>query len=188
MSEKENNTKEINQEEIVNEVTEETIVDETTEVTEEPAEIVEQTEEDKYNELNDKYLRIYSEFENYRKRTAKEKLELIGTASEGIMKDLLPVIDDFDRALASNENSEDTEAIKEGINLVSQKFKSILNAKGLKQIEVEQGTAFDVDFHEALTKIPAPAEDLKGKIVDVIEKGYSLQDKVIRYPKVVIGE
>ena len=143
---------------------------------------------DKLAEVNDKYLRLYSEFENYRKRTAKEKLELIGTASEGIMKDLLPIIDDFERAINSNEDSEDLTSIKEGVKLVSQKFKSILTQKGLKDIEVEQGSEFDVDFHEAITKIPAPSEDLKGKIVDVVEKGYMLQEKVIRFPKVVIGE
>lgn len=144
--------------------------------------------EEKFNDLNDKYLRLYSEFENFRKRTAKEKIDLIQTAGEDIIKVMLPILDDFERAIASNENSNDLEAIKEGVKLVAHKFKSALTQKGLKDIEVEHGADFDVDFHEAITKIPAPSEELKGKIVDVVEKGYALQEKVIRYPKVVIGE
>lgn len=184
MSDKEKNTEEIVNEELKNNSEQTTEETNSSEAESEK----EHSEENKFNELNDKYLRLYSEFENYRKRTAKEKLELIGTASEGIMKDLLPIVDDFERAIQSNENSEDIIAIKEGIKLVSQKFKSILTHKGLKDIDVAQGTEFNVDFHEAITKIPAPTEDLKGKIVDVVEKGYMLQEKVIRYPKVVIGE
>ena len=186
MSEKENKAEELEKEEIKNE---EVNSKETDTLTEESSNEKDEDDiADKLAEVNDKYLRLYSEFENYRKRTAKEKLELIGTASEGIMKDLLPIIDDFERAINSNEDSEDLTSIKEGVKLVSQKFKSILTQKGLKDIEVEQGSEFDVDFHEAITKIPAPSEDLKGKIVDVVEKGYMLQEKVIRFPKVVIGE
>jgi molecular chaperone GrpE len=158
-------------------------------------ETVEETEgepinefEEKYTEVNDKYLRLYSEFENFRKRTAKEKLDLIMNASEGMMSALLPILDDLERAIKSNEESTDIEAVKEGINLVSQKLSGILIAKGLKPMEVEAGADFDLDIHEAITKIPAPSGKLKGKVVDVVEKGYYLNEKVIRYTKVVIGE
>ena len=144
--------------------------------------------ETKYTEVNDKYLRLYSEFENFRKRTAKEKLDLIMNASEGMMSALLPILDDLERAIKSNEGSKDIEAVKEGINLVSQKLTGILSAKGLKPMEVEAGADFDLDLHEAITKIPAPSKNLKGKVVDAVEKGYFLNDKVIRYTKVVIGE
>ncbi|MBL4625482.1 MAG: nucleotide exchange factor GrpE [Flavobacteriales bacterium] len=158
-------------------------------------EVIEETEdiplnefEEKYAEVNDKYLRLYSEFENFRKRTAKEKLDLIMNAGEGMMSALLPILDDLERAIKSNEGSTDIDAVKEGITLVSQKLNSILSAKGLKPMEVESGADFDLDLHEAITKIPAPTKDLKGKVVDAIEKGYYLNDKVIRYTKVVIGE
>ncbi|MBL4651637.1 MAG: nucleotide exchange factor GrpE [Flavobacteriales bacterium] len=144
--------------------------------------------ETKYTEVNDKYLRLYSEFENFRKRTAKEKLDLIMNASEGMMSALLPILDDLERAIKSNEGSKDIEAVKEGINLVSQKLTGILSAKGLKPMEVEAGADFDLDLHEAITNIPAPSKNLKGKVVDAVEKGYFLNDKVIRYTKVVIGE
>ena len=144
--------------------------------------------EEKYTEVNDKYLRLYSEFENFRKRTSKEKLDLIMNASEGMMAALLPIIDDLERAIKSNEGSDDIDAVKEGINLVSQKFTGILTSKGLKAIEVEAGADFDLDIHEAITKIPAPSDELKGKVVDAVEKGYYLNEKVIRYTKVVIGE
>ena len=144
--------------------------------------------EQKYTEVNDKYLRLYSEFENFRKRTAKEKLDLIMNAGEGMMSALLPILDDLERAIQSNEKLEDIDAVKEGINLVSQKLSGILAAKGLKPMEVEAGADFDLDLHEAITKIPAPTDDLKGKVVDAIEKGYHLNEKVIRYTKVVIGE
>ncbi|PCJ86723.1 MAG: nucleotide exchange factor GrpE [Flavobacteriales bacterium] len=139
------------------------------------------------NELNDKYLRLFSEFENFRRRTAKERIELIGSASEDLIKQLLPVIDDFERANENNQNVEDIKAIKEGIQLVYQKFKNTLEQKGLKCMD-SKGDKFDVDLHEAITKIPAPKKKLRGKVVDVIEKGYTLNEKVIRYAKVVIGE
>jgi len=142
---------------------------------------------EKVNEANDKYLRLYSEFDNYRKRTIKERIELSKTASEEVIIDLLPVLDDFERAIQSNEASEDCDAIKDGINLIYNKFKSTLEKKGLKPIEAT-GDEFDTDFHEAITQIPAPSDDLKGKIVDEIEKGYQLGDKVIRFSKVVIGQ
>lgn len=143
---------------------------------------------EKYNELNDKYLRLYSEFDNFRKRTSKEKLELYKTAGEDIFMALLPVMDDFERAMKSMNDSQDVKGIKDGIELIRQKFEKGLSQKGLKAIESSIGKDFDVNFHEAITRIPAPDKKLKGKIIDEVEKGYMLNDKVIRYTKVVIGE
>ncbi len=145
--------------------------------------------ETKYVEANDKYLRIYSEFENFRRRTAREKLELISTASSDILKDLLPVVDDFERAQKATESIEDAAAKSalEGYALVFQKIDGILKAKGLKKIEA-MGEKFDVELHEAITKIPVDSKKQKGKVVDVVENGYTLGDKVIRFAKVVIGE
>jgi len=143
--------------------------------------------QEKVNEANDKFLRLYSEFDNYRKRTIKERIELSKTASEEIIVDLLPVLDDFERAIKSNEESEDCDAIKDGISLIYNKFKNTLEKKGLNPIE-SKGNEFDTDFHEAITQIPAPSDDLKGKVVDEVEKGYQLGDKVIRFSKVVIGQ
>lgn len=143
--------------------------------------------EDQINELNDKYLRLYSEFDNYRKRTSKERLELFKTAGQDILTDLLPVLDDFDRAIQNMDSSEDAEAIQTGINLIYNKFKSVLENKGLKHFKSIE-TEFDPEVHEAITKIPAPSKKLKGKVVDEIEKGYMLNDKVIRFAKVVVGE
>jgi molecular chaperone GrpE len=143
--------------------------------------------EDQINELNDKYLRLYSEFDNYRKRTSKERLELFKTAGQDILTDLLPVLDDFDRAMQNMDSSEDAEAIQTGINLIYNKFKSVLENKGLKHFKSIE-TEFDPEVHEAITKIPAPSKKLKGKVVDEIEKGYMLNDKVIRFAKVVVGE
>ena len=151
---------------------------------EEPKEI---SPEDQINELNDKYLRLYSEFDNYRKRTSKERLELFKTAGQDILTDLLPVLDDFDRAMQNMDSSDDTEAIQTGINLIYSKFKSILENRGLKHFKSIE-TEFDPEVHEAITKIPAPNKKLKGKVVDEIEKGYMLNDKVIRFAKVVVGE
>jgi len=141
--------------------------------------------EDEVNISKDKYLRIYSEFDNYRKRTLKEKIELSKTASEEVIADLLPVVDDFERAIKSMEEQEMPET--DGIILIYNKLKNILEQKGLKSIEA-MGQPFDVDYHEAVTNIPAPSDDLKGKVVDVIEKGYLLNHKVIRYSKVVVGQ
>ena len=142
----------------------------------------------KCDELNDKYLRLYSEFDNYRKRTQKEKIEFSKTASEEIILSLLPVLDDIERALVSTLKTNDgMEAVpKEGLQLIYQKFKGLLAQKGLESIP-SVGEVFDVDFHDALTNIPAPSEDLKGKVVDEVEKGYKLNGKVIRYSKVVVG-
>lgn len=142
----------------------------------------------KYDELNDKYLRMYSEFDNYRKRTLKEKVELSKTASEEIIVALLPVIDDLERALASGFITVDEKEVvmKEGLTLIYQKLKGLLAQRGLEPVP-SIGEAFDVDFHDALTNIPAPSDDLKGKVIDEIEKGYKLNGKVIRYSKVVVG-
>lgn len=147
----------------------------------------EPTFEDKYNELNDKYLRIHAEFDNYRKRTNKEKLDIIGSANSNLLKDLLPVMDDFERAMANNQNVDDAQSIKEGVTLIFNKFKMTLENKGLKPMDVV-GEVFDADIHEAIANIPAPKKKLKGKIVEAVEKGYYLNDKVIRYAKVVVGQ
>ena len=141
---------------------------------------------EKIDEINDKYIRIYSEFDNYRRRTAKEKIELNKSASEDVIVDLLPVLDDFERAINSTADSDDCDAVKDGVNLIFNKFKGVLEKRGLKPIE-SKGEEFDTDFHEAITQIPAPSKDMKGKVVDETEKGYMLNDKVIRFSKVVIG-
>tara|TARA_B100001939_G_scaffold344962_1_gene360563 strand:- start:85 stop:660 length:576 start_codon:yes stop_codon:yes gene_type:complete len=139
------------------------------------------------NEFQDKFIRLYSEFENFRKRTAKEKLDIINNASKDVLIDLLPVLDDFERAIQNNQDSDDSEAIKEGFNLIYNKFSKSLQSKGLKSMD-SKNNPFDVDLHEAITNIPAPKDDLKGKVVDVIEKGYYLNDKVLRFAKVVVGQ
>ena len=135
----------------------------------------------------DRYLRLFAEFENYKKRTGRERIELFKTASEDVMVSLLPVLDDFDRALKEIEKSEDDDLLK-GVGLISNKLRETLRAKGLGTVETKQGDVFDAEIHEAVTQIPAPDKSLKGKIIDVLEKGYTLGDKVIRYPKVVIGQ
>jgi molecular chaperone GrpE len=142
-------------------------------------------EKAKYAELNDKYLRLFSEFDNFRKRTAKEKLDLTVTASESVIKDILPVLDDFERALQNMEKN-GNEADLQGVTLIYNKLKDTLKKKGLEEIEAA-GADFNTDEHEALTMIPAPAEDQKGKVLDVIQKGYKLNGKVIRFARVVVG-
>lgn len=148
------------------------------------------TEEEKLREdlakEKDKFLRLFAEFENYKRRTAKERLELFKTANQEVLQALLPVMDDFDRALAQIAKAED-EALLKGVELIHNKLKDTLTAKGLEQVDIKAGDVFDADFAEAITQIPAPSDDLKGKIVDVVEKGYKLGDKIIRFPKVVIG-
>lgn len=134
----------------------------------------------------DRYLRLFAEFENYKKRTGKERLDLFKTASQDVMVSLLPVLDDFDRALKEIEKSDDDTLFK-GVELISNKLKETLRQKGLEVVKTDIGDSFDADIHEAITQIPAPSEDMKGKIIDVIEKGYALGEKIIRYPKVVIG-
>lgn len=147
--------------------------------------------EDKLNienkELKEKYLRLYSEFENYRRRTAKERLDLIKTASEDVIQEMIPVLDDFERAFKAEE-SETGEKSNEGRQLIYNKMVKILASKGLKSMDDLVGKDFDADRHEAITQIPAPSEELRGKIVDIIERGYLLGDKVVRYAKVVIGK
>lgn len=142
---------------------------------------------DKNVELQDKYLRLSAEFDNYRKRTHKEKSEMIKTASDDLLKKIIPVVDDFERGLAAVNNSVDLDAIKQGMNLIYGRFKEFLQQQGIREID-SMNQEFNTDFHEAVTTIPVTDENLKGKIVDVVEKGYFLHDKVIRYPKVVIGE
>lgn len=147
--------------------------------------VEEKLQEDLANE-KDKFLRLFAEFENYKKRTTKERIDLFKTANQEVLQAMLPVLDDFDRAWSQISKSED-EALVKGVELIHEKLKSTLTSKGLEQVEIKAGDAFDADFAEAITQIPAPAEELKGKIVDVIEKGYKLGDKIIRFPKVVIG-
>jgi molecular chaperone GrpE len=137
--------------------------------------------------LNDKYLRLYAEFDNYKRRTAKERIELFKTANADVIKSMLSVLDDFDRAKKSMEIAKDIEAVKEGIQLIHHKLKSTLQSQGLTEMESIVGKAFDTDLHEAITNVPAPSEDLKGKVMDEVEKGYLLNEKVIRYAKVVVG-
>ena len=137
-------------------------------------------------ELKDKYLRLYADFENFRRRTSKEKLELLSNASADVVKLVLPVVDDFERAKVSFDSSTDIEALKEGVDLIYIKLYKTLESKGLKPIEAK-GATFDVELHESIAQFPAPSEDLKGKVIDEIEKGYYLNDKVIRYAKVIVG-
>jgi molecular chaperone GrpE len=134
----------------------------------------------------DKFLRLFAEFENYKKRTSKERMDLFKTANQEVLLAMLPVLDDFDRALIEINKSED-ELLAKGVDLIYEKLKSTLVSKGLEQVEVRAGDAFNADYAEAITQIPAPSDKLKGKIVDVLEKGYKLGDKIIRFPKVVIG-
>ena len=141
----------------------------------------------KFDELNDKYLRLMAEFDNYRKRTLKEKMDLTKYAEEDVLKGILKVVDDMERAINNLGTAPDMNAVKEGVELIYKKFKSFLETRGLKEVEA-MNQELDTDKHEAVAKFTAPSEDLKGKIIDVVEKGYYLHDKVIRYAKVVIGE
>ena len=148
---------------------------------------VEEQLQEQLAQEKDKFLRLFAEFENYKKRTTKERIELFKTAGQEVLQAMLPVLDDFDRAWSQISKSED-EALVKGVELIHEKLKSTLTSKGLEQVEIKAGDAFDADFAEAITQIPAPSDDLKGKIVDVIEKGYKLGDKIIRFPKVVVGQ
>lgn len=140
-----------------------------------------------YQELKDKYLRLVAEFDNYRKRTLKEKVDMMSTASKDVISALLPVLDDFDRAKKSAETEGSGEVFTEGVQLVYHKLYRILEGQGLKPMD-SNGVAFDPDQHEAITEIPAPTPEMKGKVVDTVEKGYFLKDKIIRYAKVVVGK
>jgi len=135
----------------------------------------------------DKFLRLFAEFENYKRRTSKERMDLFKTANQEVLQAMLPVLDDFDRGMAEIKKSQDKALVK-GVELIHDKLKSTLVSKGLEEVEVRSGDVFNADFAEAITQIPAPSPKLKGKIVDVIEKGYKLGDKIIRFPKVVIGQ
>lgn len=180
MSEEKEINDELNQE-ATSDATENTVESTEGEAKSEP------TAEARYAELNDKFLRLYSEFDNYRKRTNKEKVDLIGSASAGVLKDLIPVLDDFERAIANNESSEDISVLKEGFHLIYNKFKTTLENKGLKAMNAK-GEVFDSELHEAIANIPAPDKSAVGKVIDDVEKGYYLNDKVIRYAKVVVGQ
>ncbi len=185
------------------EVVEEQITSEEKEVTTEQAEeTIEETVEEeekseeekkieelslKVSELNDKYLRLTAEYDNYRKRTLKERMELMKSAGEGVIKGILPVVDDFDRAIAHLGEASDLDAVKEGIDLIHNKFQEYLKQNGVSEIEAIEKD-FDTDLHEAITKIPAPTKKMKGKVIDCIEKGYMLNDKIMRFAKVVVGE
>ncbi len=164
-----------------------TVENQSEEVKEEVIElsVEEQLQLDLTNE-KDKFLRLFAEFENYKKRTSKERIDLFKTANQEVLQALLPVLDDFDRAAVEIAKSENKEVIK-GVTLIHDKLKATLVSKGLEQVDVKKGDAFDADFAEAITQIPAPSAKLKGKIIDVIEKGYKLGDKIIRFPKVVLG-
>ena len=176
----------LNGETVQEEVKKETTPEEAEEK-EPEAEKKEPTTEEKLAELQDRYLRLSAEYDNFRKRTLREKIDLQKSANESLLETLLPVADDFDRAIQSVDEAKDIVAVKEGLNLISGKFNGFLSQQGVKEIEA-MNKAFDTDLHEAITKIPAPTKKLKGKVVDVIQKGYYLNERVLRYAKVVIGE
>ncbi|WP_461790256.1 nucleotide exchange factor GrpE [Pedobacter sp.] len=178
----ETNVTEENLENIPTENTEENT--ETAEVKEELS--VEEKLKNDVAELNDKYLRLFAEFDNFKRRTQKERVDLLQTAGKDVVVSLLPVLDDFERALKSTENATDVAPVREGILLVQTKLKSILSQKGLKEIQ-SINTEFNTDIHEAITQIPSPTEEQKGKVIDELEKGYTLNDKVVRFAKVVVG-
>ncbi|UIR57243.1 nucleotide exchange factor GrpE [Sphingobacterium sp. SRCM116780] len=178
MSEQENN----------NETIQDPIEDNTAENQEETIELsVEEKLSAELAEAKDKYVRLSAEFDNYRKRTSKERVELIQSAGKDVITKLLSTLDDFDRALKAMETATDVESVKTGIDIVNNKFRQTLEHQGLQEMDV-LGKEFDADLQEAITAIPAPTPDLKNKIIDVIEKGYYLNDKVIRHAKVIIGQ
>ncbi|MEM7484633.1 MAG: nucleotide exchange factor GrpE [Bacteroidota bacterium] len=164
--------------------------DENADAENENEEIEEVSEEERLREdlakEKDKFLRLFAEFENFKRRTSKERVELFKTAGQEVIVSLLPVMDDFDRALKEISKSEDKEMFK-GVELISNKFKETLKGKGLEQVEVGAGDVFDAEVHDAITQIPAPNKKMKGKIIDVVEKGFKLGDRIIRHPKVVVG-
>lgn len=153
------------------------------------AEAADETEQlrEELGKEKDKFLRLFAEFENYKKRTTKERMELFRTAGQEVLSSLLPVLDDFERAMKEIAKSSDQELYK-GVELIDNKLRETLKSKGLEEIKVETGDAFDPEVHEAITQIPAPDDKLKGKVIDVIEKGYQLGERVIRHPKVVVGQ
>lgn len=143
--------------------------------------------QEEFEREKDRYLRLFAEFENYKKRTGRERIEMFKTASEDVIFSLLPVLDDFERALKEIEKSDDDSHFQ-GVNLINSKLRETLRSKGLEMMSVKEGDSFDPDAHEAISQVPAPSAKLKGKIIDVVENGYTLGDKIIRYPKVVIGQ
>ncbi len=175
-----------NTENIDNEIVQDENISENQEVQQPELTVEEQLAEDLAKE-KDKHLRLFAEFENYKKRTAKERMDLFKTANQEVLQAMLPVMDDFDRAMMQIVKSED-QAIIKGVELIHEKLKNTLVSKGLEEVEIKVGDDFNADFAEAITQIPAPSNELKGKIVDVVEKGYKLGDKIIRFPKVVIGQ
>lgn len=191
MKNKEQVDKELDQvDKELNQESEEQVLDEATQAENEAPRAEENKEaklEAEVAELKEKYLRLYSDFENFRKRTSKERIELITTASEDVLRDLLPVVDDFERAFKASQTEVDAAKIREGNQLIFYKLVRILESKGLKVMGDLIGKPFDADTQEAITQIPAPSEDLKGAVIDVVEKGYTLGDKVVRYAKVVTG-
>ncbi len=192
MKEQEGTEKELNQEEQANissdELQEEQAeINELDEEVEEAAKDQSNNAEDELAQLKDKHLRLQAEFDNFRRRTMKEKAEIIKAGGEQVLKNIIPVIDDLDRAMDAFKEMEDHDPLKQGIILIHNKFSDFLKQNNLVEIDAAEKD-FDTDLHEAITKIPAPTEELKGKVVDVIQKGYMLHDKVVRYAKVVIGE
>ncbi|MEJ6686824.1 MAG: nucleotide exchange factor GrpE [Crocinitomicaceae bacterium] len=171
----------VSTEKAVEDKVEDQVVSEENTIKEEP------TQEEKYNELNNRFLRLYAEFENYRKRTNKERLDLITNANSDLLKDLVPVIDDFERAIANNVESNDIDGIKEGFSLIYTKYKGLLQSKGLKAMDAK-GNLFDSELHEAIANLPTEDKKMKGKVIDDVEKGYFLNDKVLRFAKVVVGQ
>lgn len=163
---------------------EQTVAEETVEEQEERS--VEEKLQEELAKEKDKFLRLFAEFENYKRRTSKERVDLFKTAGQEVIVSLLPVLDDFDRAIKELTKSEDKEMFK-GVELISNKFKETLKSKGLTEAEAKEGDAFDAEIHDAITQISAPSKKMKGKIIDVVEKGYKLGDKIIRHPKVVVG-
>ncbi|QOD61293.1 nucleotide exchange factor GrpE [Polaribacter haliotis] len=182
MSKKDN----IKDEEIINE--QETVQVEENQEVEAEVVIEEPTPEELVQAEKDKFLRLFAEFENYKKRTTRERVELFKTAGQEVMTALLPVVDDFERALSHIEEDKEAEELRKGVLLIYNKFYNTLEQKGLSKIETNAGDVFDAEIHEAITQIPAPSDDMKGKVIDCVEKGYKLGDKIIRYPKVVIGQ
>jgi molecular chaperone GrpE len=176
----------IEEQEINNE--QETVQVEENQEVEAEAVIEEPTPEELLQAEKDKFLRLFAEFENYKKRTTRERIELFKTAGQEVMTSLLPVVDDFERALSHIEENKETEELRKGVLLIYQKLYNTLEQKGLSKVETSAGDIFDAEIHEAITQIPAPSKDLKGKVIDCVEKGYKLGDKIIRYPKVVIGQ
>lgn len=157
-----------------------------TSTTEEPKDEIEELK-DQLQEQKEKYLRLFADFDNYKKRTAKERLDLLNTAGKDIILSVIPVIDDFERAIAGAESASEIDSVKEGMILIKNKMFSVLQQRGIKVME-SVGEPFDAERHEAITEIPAPSEEMKGKIIDEVEKGYTMNDKIIRYAKVVVGK